>query len=200
MEYRLLMNIDLPVLTANRLFMQDLMDAEPSCFALGLVEEDGVKSGFLAIRPQVPLPDNSKDLGFCFGHSVLEYEGSPIFQFVFKFFGHAVYHGLFVPGNPIVQVVLETITQTNDYLFLSLNSDNSFIAFRSQMNSEDLEGLKSNLDNFGDIKCTSERYERAVKAFTRNPDPEGQVMEWVCRNNWQYLDLTKHRLELNPTK
>ena len=34
----------LPVLTVNRSFMYDFMDAEPPCGALGLVEETGGKA------------------------------------------------------------------------------------------------------------------------------------------------------------
>jgi hypothetical protein len=32
----------------------------------------------------------------------------------------------------------------------------------------------------------------------RRPDPPGQVLNWVCRDNLSYLDLTQNRLEMDP--
>ena len=40
----------LSVLTVNRSFMRDFMDAETPCGALGLVEENGRQSGFVALH------------------------------------------------------------------------------------------------------------------------------------------------------
>jgi hypothetical protein len=34
--------------------------------------------------------------------------------------------------------------------------------------------------------------------FRRRPDPPGQVLNWVCRDNLSYLDLTQNRLEMDP--
>jgi hypothetical protein len=34
--------------------------------------------------------------------------------------------------------------------------------------------------------------------FRRRPYPAGQVLNWVCRENIEYLDLTQDRLEMNP--
>jgi hypothetical protein len=28
--------------------------------------------------------------------------------------------------------------------------------------------------------------------------PPARVLEWICRDNLDYLDLTEYRLELNP--
>lgn len=61
----------LPRLTLNELFVQDLMVADPPCFALGYVEERGVKSGFLAMRPDKTIPSASSEQGFRFGHAAL---------------------------------------------------------------------------------------------------------------------------------
>lgn len=188
----------LPRLTVNELFIHDLMAANPPCFAFGYVEDQGSKSGFIALRPEAPIPAISTEQGFRFGHSVLGPSTSPVLHFAFEFYGHATYHGLVPAGNPIIQAVIATMLETEDYFFFAINPDQGVTAFRSQLECADLAGLRANRELFSDAICTPEQYERAVKAFTKNPDPPGQVMEWVCRNNWDYLDLTRFPLELTP--
>ena len=46
----------LPVLTVNRSFLYDFMDTEPPCGTLGLVEEGGRQSGFVALHPGEDIP------------------------------------------------------------------------------------------------------------------------------------------------
>ena len=188
----------LPRLTVNELFVRDLMKADPPCFSLGYVEESGIQSGFIALRPEEPIPNTSTDQGFRFGHSVLGHEENPVLHFAFEFYGHTIYHGLVRPENPIIQAVLDTMIETEDYFFFAVNPDQTATAFRSKLEHTDLASLKTNRDQFRNENCTSDQYDRSVKAFSRNPDPPGQVMEWVCRHNWDYLDLTEHRLVLNP--
>ncbi len=188
----------LPRLTVNELFIHDLMAANPPCFAFGYVEDQGSKSGFIALRPEAPIPAISTEQGFRFGHSVLGPDTSPVLHFAFEFYGHATYHGLVPAGNPIIQAVIATMLETEDYFFFAINPDQGVTAFRSRLECADLAGLRANRELFSDAICTPEQYERAVKAFTKHPDPPGQVMEWVCRNNWDYLDLTRFPLELTP--
>jgi len=188
----------LPRLTLNQLFVRDLMAANSPCFALGYLEERGSKSGFIALRPEVPIPTTSTQQGFRFGHSVLGLEGNPVLHFAFEFYGHTIYHGLVSPGNPIIQAVLTTMLETEDYFFFAINPDQTVTTFRSKLESTDLAGLRTNREQFKNESCTPEQYERSVKAFSKKPDPPGQVMEWVCRNNWDYLDLKKYPLELTP--
>jgi hypothetical protein len=188
----------LPRLTLNELFVQDLMAANPPCFALGYVEERGSISGFLALRPDEPIPSTSTQQGFRFGHSVLGVDNSPVLHFAFEFYGHATYHGLVIPSNPIVQSVVSTMIETEDYFFFAINPDQTVTTFRSQLEHADLAGLKTNQEKFKEVSCAPEQYERAFSAFSKKPNPPGQVMDWVCRDNPDYLDLTEHRLELNP--
>ena len=188
----------LPKLTLNQFFVQDLMAATPPCFALGYVEERGSISGFLALRPEEPIPPASTQQGFRFGHSVIGLADSPVLHFAFDFYGHATYHGLVNPGNANVQSVLTTMIRTGDYFFFAINPDQTVTAFRSRLEHEDLAGLKSNQNLFRKSRCSIDRYEKTVSVFSQYPDPPGQVMVWVCRENPEYLDLTEHRLELNP--
>ena len=185
-------------LTLNELFIRDLMAAQTPCFALGYVQERGVKSGFIALRPEAPIPNDSRQQGFRFGHSVIDIDGSPVLHFGFEFYGHKIYHGLVTPNNPIIKAVVSTMIETEDYFFFSINPDQGVTAFRSQLEASDLCGLKTNQELFGEGACSPEDYEKAVTQFSKNPNPPGQVMEWVCRNNWDYLDLEKYPLELTP--
>jgi hypothetical protein len=46
---------------------------------------------------------------------------------------------------------------------------------------------------------TSDRQcEQAVSAFRKNPNPPGVLLDWVCRDNVEFLDLASDRLDLNP--
>ena len=188
----------LPKLTLNKLFITDLMKATPPCFAMGYVEVNGSISGFLAIRPGKPIPTDSTNQGFRFGHSVLGFNNAPVLQFIFDFYDHECYHAL-VNHNPLVQAVLSTMIKNKDYFFFAINTDQSVISFRSHLEEPDLAGLRTNQENFNKVTCLPEQYEKACQAFAKNPQPPGQILEWVCRDDLDYLDLTHHRLELDPS-
>lgn len=188
----------LPRLTVNKLFIQDLMAAQPPCFAMGYVEDRGDKCGFIAMRPETSIPNEITSQGMNFGHSVLGTKEYKVLHFGFEFYAHVTYHGLVPAGHPIIQAVISTMLKSQDYFFFAINPDQSVIAFRSQFEAPDLAGLKSNQEKFGEVRCSLEQYETAVNTFTKNPNPPGQVMQWVCRNNWDYLDIKKFPLELTP--
>ena len=64
-------------------------------------------------------------------------------HFGFEFYGHATYHGLVPVGNPIIQSVIETMLETQDYFFFAINPDQTVTAFRSQFEAHDLTGLRT---------------------------------------------------------
>ena len=123
----------LPRLTLNRLFIEDLMAAQPPCFAMGYVEIQGSVTGFIAVRPKNPIPSRSTDQGFRLGHAVLGNATHQVLQFGFEFYGHTTYHALVNPSNPIVQAVIARMLATKDYFFFAINPDQSVIAFRSHL-------------------------------------------------------------------
>ncbi len=94
----------------------------------------------------------------------------------FEFYGYATYHGLVRAGNPIIQAVISTMLDTQDYFFLAINPDQTVTAFRSQFDAPDLAGLRTNQEQFGEDSCSSEQYESAAKTFTKNPDPPGNLL------------------------
>lgn len=92
-----------PALTVNRLFMQEFIEAEPPCFALGLVEERKRQCGFLALRPDEVIPADVTAQGFNFGHSLLGSATFEVVHFAFEFSGFKTYNVLLNPNNPLVQ-------------------------------------------------------------------------------------------------
>ncbi|HEY1015651.1 MAG TPA: hypothetical protein VGE07_23275 [Herpetosiphonaceae bacterium] len=185
-------------LTLNRLFVADLLAASAPCFALGLAEVEGQVTGCMVMRPAVPIPAASTNQGFRFGHRVLGRPETPVFNFIFHFYGHQTYHGLVPPSSPIVQAVLRRMLTTQDYLFFALNPDQTATSFRSELGDSNIAGLTTTFAQFGTGVIATDDYEQTVTAFTRQPDPPGLVVPWVCRDNPAYLDLTSERFDLNP--
>ena len=65
----------------------------------------------------------------------------------------------------------------------------SVTAFRSEIGQNNLAGLSTNLRQIQGSTTTDAQYQRALAQFRRRPDPPGQVLNWVCRDNVDYLDL-----------
>ena len=188
----------LPKLTVNGQFIRDFIAAEPPCFALGLVEERKQECGFLALRPDESIPPEISAVGFNFGHALLGTAEFEVIKFAFQFYGFETYNVLVNPNNHLVKRVLTTMVESGDYFFFAVNPDRSVTAFRSEIGQEKLAGLSTNLRQIQGSTTTDAQYQRALAQFRRHPDPPGQVLNWVCRDNVDYLDLTQDRLEMNP--
>ncbi len=188
----------LPVLTVSRDFMEDFTNCAPPCFALGLVEVGGRETGFLAMRPDRAIPAGSMAGGFNFGHSLVGTRDCVMSQFVFEFYGVAVYQALVNPAKPTARRILEIMVSRGDYFFFAIDPGNRVTAFRSELGQESLAGMRANLPMMQEATTSDEQYERGLRAFARDPKPEGILMDWVCRDNPNYLDLRKNPVELNP--
>ena len=188
----------LPKLTVNGQFMRDFMAEESPCFALGLVEERKQPCGFLALRPAEVIPPEISGLGFNFGHALLGTTEFEVIQFVFHFYGFETYNMLVNPNNRLVKKVLMRMVESGDYFFFAISPNQSVTAFRSEIGQKNLAGLSTNLRQIQGSTTTDAQYQRALAQFRRRPDPPGQVLNWVCRDNLSYLDLTQNRLEMDP--
>ena len=188
----------LPILTVNRDFMVEFLSSETPCFALGLLEVENRERGFLAMRPDKVIPPDVTDRGFNFGHGLLGTSHYEVIQFVFKFYGFGSYTILVNPNNLLVRTDLTTMVESGDYFFFALNANRSATSFRSEIGQEDLAGLKTNLLRIQNSTTTDAQYQAAVSSFAKNPQPAGTLLNWVCRDNREYLDLSENRLELNP--
>lgn len=186
-----------PKLSVNRRFMSDFIAAETPCFALGLVEEQDRRSGFLALRSEEPIPPRITNAGMRFGHSLLGTAVFEVVHFAFEFYGFSTFNVLVNPNNPLVRTVLTTMVESGDYFFFAV-SRGAATAFRSEIGQENLAGLKTNLPRIRNSTTTESQYRKAVSAFERNPDPPGVLLDWVCRDHPDYLDLTADRLDLTP--
>jgi hypothetical protein len=187
----------LPRLTVNRQFMSDFIAADPPCFALGMVEERKRQCGFLAFRFEQPIPAEIADAGFRFGHSLFGNAHFEVIHFAFEFYGFTTYNVLLNPNSRLVQTVLTTMVESRDYFFFELSHGRA-TAFRSEIGEANLAGLKTHLPRIQRSTTTDAQYRKAISAFEKNPEPPGVLLNWVCRDNVDYLDLTNDRLALNP--
>ena len=186
-----------PRMTVNAQLMADFVAADAPCFALGLVEEQKRCSGFLALRSDRPIPANVTEVGFRFGFGLIGTKEFEVIDFAFEFYGHALYHALVNPNNPVVRQVLSAMMEAKDYVFFTVDTHGGGAAtcFRSAL---DLAGFMENMPRIRRSKTTEAEYRWAVEHFARAPEPPGLMLDWVCRDNLEYLDLTQDRLEMNP--
>jgi hypothetical protein len=169
----------------------------------GLVEEQPRICGFLAIRPNETLPPNVTATGFRFGHSLFGIWQYRVVHFAFEFYGFARYNLLVKPNNPMVQTVLTTMVESGDYFFFAIDANGSATAFNAEIgpgSDSDMAGLQRNLSRILRAETTDIQYQEALAQFPANPDPPGTLLNWVCRDEVRYLDLTTDRLEMVPSK
>jgi hypothetical protein len=188
----------LPHLIVNRSFMSEFVRAKTPCVALGLVEVQNQECAFIALRPDQPISSDISDQGLRFGHCLLGTENYEVIHFSFEFYGFATYNVLINPNNSLMKVVLKKIIEDGDCFFFALDTTGNVTAFRTEIDSDILTSLKSNLSRLMNSTTTDTQYRQAVSSFSQNPNPQGIFLNWVCRNEISYLDLTHDRLELTP--
>ena len=182
----------------NGQFIRDFIAAESPCFALGLVEERKRQCGFLALRPDEVIPPEISALGFNFGHALLGTAEFEVIQFVFQFLWVRNVQRTGQSEQPPGKEGVDNDVESGDYFFFAMSPNESVTAFRSEIGQEKLAGLSTNLRQIQRSTTTDTQYQRALARFRRHPDPPGQLLNWVCRDNVDYLDLTQDRLEMNP--
>ena len=187
----------LPRLTVNERFINELISAQAPCFGLGLVEERKQECGFLALRLNKSIPKTFTNIVFRFGHSLFENAEFEVVHFAFEIYGFETYNVLLNPNNPVIKTVLAKMVETGDYFLYAIFPNERVTAFRSEIGQETLSRLKTNLQRIQNSRITETQYQKAVSMFERNPEPPGKLLNWVCRDNVEYLDITKNRLKLN---
>jgi hypothetical protein len=85
---------DLPTLTVNRSFIEELIAAQQPCCALGLVEVHHRQCAFVALRPETGIPSQVTDKGFAFGHALIGNRNFEVIHFGFDFYGFQAYNRL----------------------------------------------------------------------------------------------------------
>jgi hypothetical protein len=188
----------LPTLAVNGQLMRDFLAAPAPCFTLGLVEERRQPRGFLALRHAEPIPSEVTAGGFNLGHALLGTPTYEVVQFAFQFYGFETYHVLVNPSNSLAQTVLTSMVESGEYFFFAFAPNRRMTAFRTELGDATLTGLIANMARIQGSTTTERQYQHALAQFRRHPSPPGHVLEWVCRDNLDYLDLTEDRLEMNP--
>ncbi len=188
----------LPTLAVNGQLMRDFLAAPAPCFTLGVVEERRQPRGFLALRPAEPIPSEVSAGGFDLGQAVLGTSTYELVHFAFQFYGFATYHVLLNPSNSLAKTVLTNMVESGEYFFFAFAPNRRMTAFRSEIGDATLSGLIANLQRIRASTTTESQYNHALAQFRRHASPPGHVLEWVCRDNLDYLDLTEDRLEMNP--
>ena len=194
------MTTALPELAVNRSFMAEFIEAEPPCFALGLVEVEGTRCAMVALRPEQALPSRATAGGFRFGHALLGAADWEVVHFVLEFYDFATFHALVNPSDPVARQVLSTMVDTGDYFFFAIHADRrGTTAFRSGLGPDSLANLRTNMDRIERSTTSEAQYRRAMAQIGRRPEPPGTLLTWVCRGNADHLDLAQDRLVLRPT-
>lgn len=102
------------------------------------------------------------------------------------------------PNNDLVQSVLSMMIERGKYFFFALGPSGAVTAFKSEMQQDNLSRIRANLHHIKVSKTTDSQYAKAISNFAENPEPRGTMLNWVCRDNALYLDLTGDTIELNP--
>jgi len=189
----------LPKLTFNRRFIHAFLDEAAPCFALGMVEEGMEQYAVLALRPGVAIPNDIADQGFEFGHSLLGDADYELIQFAFEFAGFATYTVVVNPNNPLVQAVVRSMVEHGSYFIMAIDQDAHVITFRADLGGDDLIGLTDNYDRFLHSSTTEAQYRKVLAQFTSLARATARILNWVCRDDISFLDLSKDRLEAEPT-
>jgi len=190
----------LPPLTLNRQFIGDFSDAAAPCCALGLVKSASTVTGFFAVKPEPAIPNHVLGLGIGFGHRMIAaHDNSSVCQFAFNFYGFAQYSVLVNPSNGLALKAMETMVEQKDYFFFILSPDDRVSAFRSELDDENLAGMRDSIPMMRSATTSEVAFEQAVSAFSRAPDPANmKILNWVCRDNPTYFDLEGDTIDLPP--
>lgn len=190
----------LPRIIINRLFLEDFMDEDAPCFAMGILEKRTKKSAFLALRTLDPIPHDVTQVGFNFGHTVIGNKDFEVVHFVFTFYGFKTFNALVNPADANTREVLKLMMDKNEYFFFAINPGGSVTAFKTGMSDvSSLSGIMLHEERIKKSKTTPQQYDKAVTTFSRNPDPSGVMLDWVCYDKPEYLNLSGEVIEMTPS-
>ncbi|MBN1467216.1 MAG: hypothetical protein JW924_00690 [Fusobacteriaceae bacterium] len=185
----------LPELIVNKEFIKDFFKEEKPCCGVGVIGLENSKKALIALRLNESIP--TQDWGFQFGNSLYGSSRIEVIHFGFEFYSFKNFNVLINPNNSVVQEVLKMMIETKDYFFLLINSDNSVVAYRSEITSNSLYWLEQNLDRIKNSQTTHEEYLKCISSFEKNPVVEGDMLNWLYNDNSNYLNLEDY-IKLNP--
>lgn len=190
--------MSLPRLILNRKFVNEFLAADTPSFAMGVVDDRTGQYAFLALRTGETIPDRTTARGFNFGYSVLGTSDFEVVHFAFEFYGFKTYNVLVNPGKPLTKHVLNMMIESGEYFFFAIGPDGVAMAFRSEVGRDNLAVIEPYIGRLYRSTTTDAQYNKAVSTFEKSPRPEGRMLNWICRENLDYLDLTDDIVDLNP--
>jgi hypothetical protein len=190
----------LPKLIVNRQFIHDFFEESSPCCAIGVIKDRKKELGLLAIKPSEFIPDEVTNQGFRFGNSLYGSSGFEVIHFSFEFYGFKAYNVLINPNNKISRLVLNMMIESKEYFIIVLNPNNNVVAFKSEIAGDILFGLRDNLLKINSSTTSDFEYMDAFLSFSKNTNPVGEMLNWVCYDKDEYLDIERDILDLNPDR
>ncbi|MDA7705535.1 hypothetical protein N8772_03570 [Rickettsiales bacterium] len=189
----------LPKITLNSSFVNNFLSFDNSVCSMGILEEREDNLGFFIIRPDRFIPSNITNQGFKFGFGLIEDNNIIAIQIVFHFYNFVTYNVILNPNNIIVRKILELIIEKKNYTFFAINSNGKATTFRGDIDPKTLSLLKETMPKIMKANNSIEDYENICESFSKNSNAEEILLKWVCNDKEEYLDLSKDRVEINPT-
>jgi len=81
------------------------------------------------------------------------------------------------------------MVENEKYLFIVINPSQRAFTFLSDPKQKDLCGLKENIETTKTTMTPDRDYQLMLAAFRQNPEPPGKMLDWVCHDELDYLDL-----------
>ncbi|MBF0526404.1 MAG: hypothetical protein HQK56_15070, partial [Deltaproteobacteria bacterium] len=122
-----------------------------------------------------------------------------VIHFAFELSDFQTFNVLVNPNNVFIQSVLSMMIESGEYFFFALSPRGGVTAFKSEVQQDNLLWIKLNLHRIKNSRTTDHQYARAISSFAKNLEPAGTMLNWVCRDNMEYLDLTGDTIFLNPS-
>ncbi len=182
-------------LVLNEKFMHEFTAAEPPCFGMGYLEINGEVNGFFALRPVQSInPADCYDTRF--DHSQIQKAHNTISALTFEFgASEDSYDVLLNPESPVIHAVLETMIRTQRSVMLLFNG-NAIASSHMKLAGNNLNVIKKILEAQQGITCSEETYDEIHQILSGDRGVHNILMQWVCRNDMTYLDLSTHRYPL----
>jgi hypothetical protein len=167
---------------------------------LALIEDRERPFGLIALKLAEPVPEATAALGMRFGHSLFGNQKFVVVHFAFEFYGYRTFNAIVKPDNTIVRRGLSAMVETGITHFLTVGDGGSATIFSSDLGDHNLAGLGANLPRILNSSASEADYQLAVAHFERAASPGVGVLNWVCHDNPDYLDLSQNRMDMAPTR
>ncbi len=175
----------LPPMSFNKDFIYNFVKAEMPCVSLGIVETEGQKKGFLAIKTEEPLNESDIKNGFNLGSQLMGKGDTVALHLILNFGPSGIYDVVLNLNTPVTRQVMELWESTKDYFFLAF-TDNSFAAFRQTVGDDWFHyGYFAKMK---EANHTVLEYKDLVRSIQKN-SLYGKYIDTIFQDRVEYLNL-----------